>query len=127
MKKYILLSLLLPLAAMAQEPANTTIKYQDKLVELIEMYRAYNKKYDKVDGFRIQIMLSNDKQGAYSNKVKLYKEFPTINCYVDYEQPYYKLKLGDFHNRFEANFELQKILPLYPGAFIVKDKVFEKK
>jgi hypothetical protein len=127
MKQYLFIILIIPTAMLAQEPANTNIKYQDGIGELLEMYSAYNKKYDKVDGFRIQIMFSNDKQEAYGNKVKLYKEFPGINCYLDYEQPYYKLKMGDYKDRFEANYFLQQVLPVYPGAFIVKDKITANK
>ena len=125
--KKIMFLLFIPVMLFAQEPANTSIKYHDRISELMDMYKAYNKKYDKVDGFRIQIMFSNDKQEAYSNKVKLYKEFPSANCYLDYEQPYYKLKMGDYKDRFEANYVLQKVLPIYSGAFIVKDKITANK
>ena len=97
------------------------------LEELTELYKAYNKKNDKTEGYRIQIMFSNDKAEAYGNKVKIYKEFPDEKCYVDYEQPYYKVKIGDFANRFEAYYQLQKMLIVYPGAFIVRDKISIKK
>jgi hypothetical protein len=53
----------------------------------------------------------------------LYKQFPRESCYVIYEQPYYKLRVGDYTNRFEATDMLNQMLSTYTGAFIVKDKV----
>lgn len=43
-------------------------------------------------------------------KAKLYKQFPRESCYVIYEQPYYKLRVGDFTNRFEATDLLNQML-----------------
>jgi hypothetical protein len=68
-------------------------------------------------------MFSNVRDEAYGAKAKLYKDFPKEKCYVEYEQPYYKLRLGDMVTRLEATDMLNQVLPLYQGAFIVKDKV----
>lgn len=53
----------------------------------------------------------------------MYTQFPELSSYVEYEQPYYKLRLGDFKTRLEATYYLQQVITLYPGAFIVKDKI----
>ena len=98
--------------------------YQDrKISELTDVYKMYNKRNDVADGYRIQVAFSNDRQEAYNNKSKLYKDLPDEKCYVEYEQPYYKLRIGDYMTRMEAYDELRTVITKYPGAFVVRAKV----
>jgi|688.fasta_scaffold1243406_2 hypothetical protein len=115
--------LFLPKQSIGQENGRVNYTYEEGLEDLIYQYRGYNKKNVMVDGYRIQIMFSNDKTEANNAKVNLYRLFPKENCYVDYEQPYYKLRMGDYTDRFQANYALQQLLATYPGAFIIKSKV----
>lgn len=126
MKSLFLALAILPIFGFAQTTPKVTYNFENNIDGLMGLYKEYNRKNDQTDGYRIQIMFSNDKSEAYSAKVKLYKEFPTENCYVDYEQPYYKLRMGDYVNRFEANYALQQLLALYPASFIIKSKVAVK-
>jgi hypothetical protein len=123
MRNFILIIFsLVSLAAIAQ---NDNVNYhQDRqLTELSDVYKAYNKKNDAADGYRIQISFSNDRQEAYNNKSKLYKELPGEKCYVEYEEPYYKLRVGDYTTRLEAYDKLRTVISKYPGAFVVRAKV----
>lgn len=98
--------------------------YQDpKISELQSKYIEYNKKKEFSEGYRIQINYTDIRDEIYRNKGSMYKEFPEIESYVEYEQPYYKLRIGDFKTRLEATYYLQKVVTIYPGAFIVRDKI----
>jgi hypothetical protein len=105
------------------QQSGVTIHQDEKIAELMTAYKSFNKENDFKDGYRIQVMFSNVRDEAYGAKAKLYKDFPKEKCYVEYEQPYYKLRLGDMVTRLEATNMLNQVLPLYQGAFIVKDKV----
>ncbi len=107
----------------AQENGNVNVIQDPGITELMGNYKVYNEKNKTVDGFRLQIMFSNNRDDVYAAKTKLYKDFPSENCYVTYEQPNYKLRLGDFADRFAAYKMLNEILPLYPSAFVVKEQV----
>lgn len=102
---------------------NYTVKQDEKISELLDKYKDYNHKKEFAEGYRIQIMYTDVRDEVYKSKGAMYKEFPDLTSYVDYEQPYYKLRLGDFKSRLEATYFLQQIITLYPGAFIVKDKI----
>jgi hypothetical protein len=115
--------LLFPIIVFAQGANTVSVSQSSEIAQLMNLYRAYNKKNDLADGYRLQIMFSNDRSEAYTAKSKIYKQFPHESCYVIYEQPYYKLRVGDFTNRFEATDLLNQMLSTYVGAFIVKDKV----
>ena len=102
---------------------NYTIKQDEKISELLDKYKDYNHKKEFTEGYRIQIMYTDVRDDVYKSKGTMYKEFADLASYVEYEQPYYKLRLGDFKSRLEATHFLQQIITLYPGAFIVHDKI----
>jgi len=102
---------------------NVTIKQDPKIFELLAKYHDYNSSKELAEGYRIQITYTNIREDIYKDKGQMYKEFPQLPSYVEYEQPYYKLRLGDFKTRLEASYYLQQVTALHPGAFIVKDKV----
>ena len=83
----------------------------------------YNRNKEFTDGYRIQIMYTDIRSEAYKNKGQMYKDFPDLKSYVEYEEPSFKLRIGDFKTRLEATYYLQQVVPLYSGAFIVKDKI----
>jgi hypothetical protein len=123
MKNYLLIFIsFLSLAAIAQND-NVTYHQDRQVTELADVYKAYNKKNDVTDGYRIQISFSNDRQEAYNNKSKLYRDLPSEKCYVEYEEPYYKLRVGDYTTRLEAYDKLRDVIGKYPGAFVVRAKV----
>lgn len=105
------------------EADNFTINEDTLITELRERYIEYNGKKEYIDGYRIQITYTNVRDEVYQGKAAMYRQFPELTSYVEYEQPYYKLRLGDFKTRLEATYYLQQVIPLYPGSFIVKDKI----
>lgn len=113
---------LVSLVSLAQND-NVTFNQDRKISELTDVYKMYNKRNDVADGYRIQVAFSNDRQEAYNNKAKLYKDLPDEKCYVEYEQPYYKLRIGDYMTRLEAYDKLREVIIKYPGAFVVRAKV----
>jgi hypothetical protein len=102
---------------------NFSIKQDPGIAGLLYNYKAYNAKREFGEGFRVQIMYTDVREDVYRSKATMYKEFAELASYVEYEQPYYKLRLGDFKTRLEATYYLQQIAALYPGAFIVRDKI----
>lgn len=102
---------------------NFSVSQDAKISELLYKYKDYNRKREFTEGYRIQIMYTDIRDEVYKSKGAMYKEFSELTSYVEYEAPYYKLRLGDFKSRLEATYFLQEIIPLYPGAFIVRDKI----
>lgn len=89
-----------------------------------------------VQGFRIQIVSSVEKDeavgaeeqvknwwrssGQSANPGLFGSDLPT---YVVYMQPYYRVRIGNFTTRTEAQRALSAIESQYPGSFIVPDTV----
>jgi hypothetical protein len=121
-KALLIISIFISLASRAQND-NVSYHQDHQITELTELYKTFNKNNDVGDGYRIQVSFSNSRQEAYDNKSKLYKDLPDEKCYVEYEEPYYKLRIGDYATRLEAYDKLRTVLALYPGAFVVRAKV----
>ncbi len=125
-------SLLFPAVIKAQdsltviEGKNYRIYEEAKVADLQQKYIEFNRKKEYYEGYRIQVNYTNVRDEVYQSKGTMYKQFPELASYVEYEQPYYKLRIGDFKTRLEATYYLQQVILLYPGAFIVKDKIKEK-
>ena len=118
---FILILSLLPLFSEAQ--GSVEVVMSPDLEQIISRAAVYHMETDERNGYRIQILYSSVRDDVYREKAALYKEFPEIPSYVDYEQPHYKLKLGNFGTRLEATFYLQQVIAIRPGAFIVRDRV----
>ncbi len=54
---------------------------------------------------------------------KFVASYQNVKPYFIYQQPYYKLRIGDFQSRLDAQKFLDKISNVFQGAFIVPDKI----
>ncbi len=77
-------------------------------------------------GYRIRIYFDNS-QNARIKSEKIAAGFksqhPGINVYRDYENPYFKVTVGDFRNKQDAQRFLNSIKGTYPSGFIVREKI----
>ena len=81
----------------------------------------------KVDGFRIQIFSTKNLENANQAKSIAEEQFAEMNlhCYLEFDSPYYKVRVGDFKTREEAERYRDIIRSMgYPNAWIVKTKVY---
>ncbi|HCN82724.1 MAG TPA: SPOR domain-containing protein, partial [Sphingobacteriaceae bacterium] len=53
-------------------------------------------------GFQVQIYLGSDRQSAYDAQNRFKSLYPEINTYISYTEPNYKVQVGDFRNRMDA-------------------------
>lgn len=75
-------------------------------------------------GHRIQIYFdagNNSKQGAYNVAELFYKQYPDIPVYVTFKEPYYRVRVGDFRTKLDADKLLNSINKTFKGAFWVKE------
>jgi hypothetical protein len=81
----------------------------------------------QIDGFRIQLLSTKDLENATRAKAIAMEQFIDVRVkfYLEFDSPYYKVRLGDFHNREEAE-EIREVVRSrgYPKAWIVKSKIW---
>jgi hypothetical protein len=78
-------------------------------------------------GFRLLVINTTKRDDAIAAKAKVYTNFPELKAYLLYQSPYYKLKVGNFKDRKEAE-EYQKKMKYYfpSGVFIMNDIIENK-
>ena len=116
--------------AFAQIDSNTVVVHKDPRVELlmkkqIEINEVTTRNSRRsAPGYRIQVISTNDRTKAMAAKTKIYQRFPELKAYLMYQAPFFKLKVGNFTEREEAESYLQDILQLFPtGVYVVRDIV----
>ena len=98
---------------------------QDKRVnELVLKHVLINEaNRGKMKGYRVQIHFGPEKAKALDVKTKFTAQNHAVPAYLDYQQPYFKIRVGDFRTKLEAYKFLQEISTDFPGAFIVNDDI----
>ena len=73
-------------------------------------------------GYRILVVNSNDRKKVFAAKAKIYQLYPELKPYLLYQAPFYKLKVGNFKTRQEAEDFMTELSRDFPsGLFIVRD------
>jgi hypothetical protein len=81
-----------------------------------------------VQGFRIQIFSSSGVDEVTLIKDIASSKFFGDSVYVVYDAPVYKVRVGDFLNRYEANQRLPEFIEKgYRDAWIVPDRIIQRK
>ncbi len=107
--------------SLAVEAQTVTFHEQEQVRNLIWSYRTYNQKRDMERGYRYHITFTNNREEAYATKTRILKTFPDLRGYVVYEQPYYKIRVGDFRTKEDAKEYSDRIISSFPGSFLVND------
>ncbi len=76
-----------------------------------------------IRGYRIQINFGQDRNEANKIRGDFSAKYPGIPTYMSYQQPYFKVNVGDYRSKLEAVKNLNLVRKNYPGAFIVMDKI----
>jgi hypothetical protein len=79
---------------------------------------------ETLQGYRVQVLATNNYDDALSMKNTLNAAYPELWVYTVYESPSYKIRVGDFLNRYDAKSLLDSLqMNGYKNAWIVPDKV----
>ena len=132
---YILISLcFLTLFASAQVTKPGVILHKDpRIDDLVKKQTDINKvaaqktSSGMYKGYRVMAISTNDRDLANKTKAQLLSRFPDYQTYMSYQAPYFRVKIGDFIKRNDAE-ELRKRIATMTtqGVYIVPDVVVLK-
>jgi hypothetical protein len=126
-KKHIIfptLLLALPLLLSISSKAQSVTINRDAIIDtLIERNIEANKMLNGIQGYRVQIFFGSERKAANDAKTKLLQLMPDEEVYLIYQQPYFKVRVGDYRTKLEAEAIYRKLLPEFDKCFIVPDKI----
>ena len=100
----------------------TVIINQDKEIDkLLEIKKEMNESETASDRYRIQIY-SGNRQDAEKSRSTFRNMSINLSSKLVYETPNYKIWVGNFRTRLEADRALVKVKAKFPTAFIFKPK-----
>ena len=99
------------------------IVQSENIDRLMLKHVSINTEKETIDGFRIQIHFGGEREKAKSIKTKFLQQFPEMPAYEIYQQPNFKVRVGDFRTRLEAQKFMNQIASSFPSSFIVSDDI----
>jgi hypothetical protein len=82
---------------------------------------------ETLQGYRIQIFASSRIDEALLAKQTAAQLITTDSLYIVFDPPVYKLRVGDYRTRLDANRALASIIQKgYPDAWIVSDRIVQR-
>jgi hypothetical protein len=99
------------------------VNQSGKITQQVELYQQQNEMLKKTKGYRIQIHFGNSRDGAREAKSKFLQVQSKHTAYEIYQQPNYKIRVGDFRTRIEAYQFLKEVHGAFPNSFLVEDEI----
>ncbi len=106
------------------EPKYSVNKQIDVVLDSMDRY---NLSRNYIDGFTIQIYVGSKKEDALSAKKQLTTLLPDMDSEVQYLQPNFRVKVGKYFNRLEAQQDYSEVKRYFSSAIIVPDKLIIEK
>lgn len=110
----------------SQEKGNVKYYEDDRINLLLEKNKTNNLKKRGIDGYRVQIHFGANRDAAKEVKSKFLSLYPEFSAYEIYQQPNFKIRVGDCRTRFEAEKLQKEIATDFPNSFVVQDIVNPK-
>lgn len=75
-------------------------------------------------GFRVQIYSGANRTEAYAEQARFKRLYKDIDTYVSYEEPNYRVKVGDFRSKADAQALLQGLRKQFNNVFIFTEEIY---
>lgn len=100
------------------QQGQVNIQQSKKIEKLMEVKTELNKNNEIRDRYVIQLFYGDN--GEANEVIQKYRNLYSYPSQITYEAPNYKVWIGNFRNRLEADRALLKLKENFPAAFIPK-------
>ncbi len=90
--------------------------------QMLAQKKSYNKSLEKFQGFKIQIYYGSEKE-CYEVKEEFTSLFPEIATSIIFSTPQWKLQIGNYRTRLEADHSMVNIKKEYPAAIVLATEI----
>lgn len=135
MKKIVLFCLIVSVASISKAQTvvdtigrNVVVVKDSRLDLLMKKKAEINKKAadakKPTKGYRIQVLNTTDRTQALAAKSKLLSLYPDQKTYLMYTAPYFKIRIGNFVEKSEANDLKKELARMFPtGVFVIPSEI----
>jgi hypothetical protein len=123
MNKFVLAILLFVVGHTAHAQEHIQVIGNADLDSLVLQNKAANELAEGIHGYRVQIFFGTDRKIANEIRTNFLQLYPEVEAYLVYQQPYFKVRIGDFRTQLESQAIYQNLLIHFDKVFIVPDKI----
>jgi hypothetical protein len=102
----------------SQNEGKLEIQSNEKIKNIINKKEAYNRNLKNIKGYKIQLF-NGSEQGAYKTRDDFSTMFPDIEIKIQFFSPEWKVRVGNYKNRLDADRALFEIKQAFPNAIIL--------
>lgn len=95
----------------------------ERIEKAIDKIASFNSTQTDAPGFRIQVFSGNSRGEFESAKGYLLQHFPELEIYESYSQPTYRIKVGDFLRRMDAEKYYSSLRSRFTSSKIMMETV----
>ncbi|MES2813252.1 MAG: SPOR domain-containing protein [Bacteroidota bacterium] len=117
-KTFPFLMLIISLNSFSQDK-NSNIKQDQRFEQLLAEKRKMNASITIHDRFKIQIF-TGDAENSKKTLTEFRKSNKSVDATIVFQTPIYKVWVGSFKTRIEAEKKLQELKKKHPNAFLIK-------
>ena len=118
------LAILISTTSLAQT-GHVSLSQDQNIPVLLDLKKKMNKDDNNSDRYKIQIY-SGNRSAAEKAKTNFKETFGSWDASIEYETPNFKIWVGNFITRLDADRALKKIKKEFSSAFIFKPKKEKK-
>ena len=100
------------------QQGQVNIQQDDKIADLLDIYKSSNESHEY---FRIQVGFGSYSK-AQSIKENVDIDFPGLSSKIDFDSPTYRVRVGRFKTKLEAERKFKEVRIKYPDAMLLKPK-----
>lgn len=98
------------------QQGTVNIKQDERIDKLLDVYKSVN---SKSDFYQIQVGFGSHEK-AQELKSQVDVDFPNLYSKIEFESPTYRVRLGRFKTKLEAERKFLEVRKKYPNAMLLK-------
>ena len=105
--------------------AQVQINESSDISRVMDAYKMKSQERDFIDGWRIQIINTDDRRQMESARSLFGARYPYLKMTWEHVQPYYKVKVGAYKTKLELESFLRELKTDFPRAIPVRDRIYK--
>jgi hypothetical protein len=101
-------------------PTKTVNAKVDVILDSLDLFNLMRK---YIDGYTIQIYSGQKREEAMNAKKKMQDEIPELNASLQYQQPKFRVTVGKYFSKLEAQKDLLALQRKFSTAILVPEKI----
>ena len=115
-----------PVKAQYGNEGEVRITQDARIDSLMALQKKLRSADNRFEGYRIQLFMESGNDAVQRAEAFIQhfeEEYPEWSAYLSFGQPYYRVRIGNFRNRLEAEGALNSIKRQFQQAFITTDMI----